>query len=328
MLPGKIMQKNLFVVFVILISFLTANARGKLEDDMKLFATWFEGRFDNFAQYYNDKDTKAEFPHDNIHSIFKKVDLPNIGKNVFFVQQYLDGDEAKVYRQRLYNFTVNKQEKALQLTIYTFDDEKKYRDSHLDPTKLNGLTPANLATTNGCEVYWKLSESRDKFLGYMKKDGCKVVSKRSGKTIIIGDDLVLTKDEIWINDQAKDEQGNYVFGNKANIHSKLKRVRWFEGWTSILKSGETPMTNKDFAPEDYDGKSKILIHDQGGTVKLNDKYSLQLAQLQHKSGVWVLTFSVIELASGKKVAYSWTNPEAEKLGINLRWVQGGFTLKK
>ncbi|MCU0240438.1 MAG: chromophore lyase CpcT/CpeT, partial [Pyrinomonadaceae bacterium] len=258
----------------------------------------------------------------------KKVNVPQIGENVFFVQQYLNGDESKVYRQRLYNFTINKQEKALQLTIYSFDDDKKYRDSHLDSTKLNGLTMQNLSTTNGCEVFWKLNQTGDKFEGYMKKDACRVVSKRSGKTIIITDDLFLTKDEIWINDQAKDEQGNYVFGNKANIHAKLKKVRWFEGWTAILKSGETAMANKDFTAAEYDGKTKLLIHDQGGTVKLNDNYSIQLAQLRHKSGTWVLTFSVIENASGKKIAYTWSNPEAEKLGINLRWIQSGFTLKK
>ncbi len=304
-----------------------ATARG-LDDDLKLFSAWFEGRFDNFAESYDDKERKAEHPHENIHSVFKKVDLPAIGKYVFFVQQFLDGDESKVYRQRLYIITPDKAEKALKLTIYTFDDEKKYRDSHIDAKKLSGLTMGNLTTTPGCEVYWKLSATCDKFAGYMKKDACRVASKRLNKTIIITDDLFLTKDEIWINDQAKDEQGNYVFGNKANIHAKLKRVRWFEGWTAILKSGETAMANKDFASDEYEGKTKLVIHDQGGTVNLNDKYSVQLAQLQHRSGLWVMTLSVIERTTGLKIAYSWTNPEAERLGINQRWMQASFALKR
>ena len=324
----KIMKQKLLVICAILLSFSMVSAKGKLEDDLKLFTSWFEGRFDNFAQFYDDRENKVEDPHQNIHSIFKQVDLPQIGKNVFFVQQYADGDETKVYRQRLYNFTINKQEKALQLTIYTFDDEMKYRNSHVDATKLNGLTMANLATTAGCEVYWKLNDARDKFAGYMKPNGCKVMSKRSGKNIIITDDLFLTKDEIWINDQGKDEQGGYIYGNKAGIHAKLKRVRWFEGFSGILKSGETPMAIKDFPSDDYDGKLKIQLHDQGGTIKLNDKYTAQLAQLRHKSGVWVLTLSIIDNASGRKVAYTWANPEAEKIGINLRWVQVGLTIKK
>ncbi|MBX7170445.1 MAG: chromophore lyase CpcT/CpeT [Pyrinomonadaceae bacterium] len=321
------MKKIILVTSIILLSVSSIFAKG-LEDDLKIFTSWFEGRFDNFAQFYNDKENKTEFPHQNIHSIFKKVDLPQIGKTVFYVQQYSDGDEAKIYRQRLYNFTLDKAEKAIKLTIYNFDDEKKYRDSHLDSSKLNGLTVANLTTTTGCEVYWKLNKERDKFSGIMKKDACKVVSKRSGKNIIITDDLFLTKDEIWINDQAKDEQGNYIFGNKSGVHDKLKKVRWFEGWTAILKTGETLMSNQDFKADEYDGKTKILLHDQGGTVKLNDKYSVQLAQLQYKNGTWVLTLKVLENSTGKAVAYSWTNPEAEKLGINLRWVQAGFSLKK
>ena len=324
----KIMKQKLLVICAILLSFSMVSAKGKLEDDLKLFTSWFEGRFDNFAQFYDDRENKVEDPHQNIHSIFKQVDLPQIGKNVFFVQQYTDGDETKVYRQRLYNFTINKQEKALQLTIYTFDDEMKYRNSHVDATKLNGLTMANLATTAGCEVYWKLNDARDKFAGYMKPNGCKVMSKRSGKNIIITDDLFLTKDEIWINDQGKDEQGGYIYGNKAGIHAKLKRVRWFEGFYGVLKNGETPMAIKDFPSDDYDGKIKIPLHDQGGTIKLNDKYTAQLALLRHKSGVWVLTLSIIDIASGRKVAYTWANPEAEKIGINLRWVQVGLTLKK
>jgi hypothetical protein len=322
------MKRKFLAVGLVLASFLTVSAKGSLEDEMKLFSSWFEGRFDNYAQYYNDKETKFEHPHEHIHSIFKRVNLPSLGKNVFFVQQYLDGDEAKVYRQRLYIFTPDKKEKALKLTIYNFDDEKKYRDSHLDVTKLNGLTMANLTTTPGCEVFWKLNKARDKFEGYMKKDACKVMSKRLNKNIIISDDLYLTKDEIWINDQAKDEQGNYVFGNKSNIHAKLKRVRWFEGWTAILKTGETPMATQDFTAAEYDGKTKIVIHDQGGKVKINDKYSVELANLQHRSGLWVLTFKVIENASGKAISYTWTNPEAERIGINLRWMQSSFALKK
>ncbi|MBS1797717.1 MAG: chromophore lyase CpcT/CpeT [Acidobacteria bacterium] len=321
------MKRLLLVSAVVLLAVSGLRAKN-LQDEMNLLTSWFDGRFDNFAQVYEEKEAKVEFPQEHMHSIFKRVDLPAIGKYVFYVQQYLDGDESKIYRQRLYNFTVDKNEKALRLTIYTFDDEKKYRDSHLDPAKLSGLAITNLATIPGCEVFWKLNKAGDKFEGYMKKDACRVVSKRSGKTIIITDDLFLTKDEIWINDQARDEQGNYVFGNKAGVHAKLRRVRWFEGWTAVLKSGETAFANTDFPAENYDGKTKLVLHDQGGTAKINDKYSVQLAQLRHKSGAWVLTLKILENSTGKAVAYSWTNPEAEKLGINLRWVQSGFSLKK
>lgn len=322
------MKKFFLILQFLLIFALTVSAKPDLKKDLALMMQWFEGRFDNFAQTQEEKESKAEFPHEHIHSIFARVNLPQLGENVFYVQQYMDGDEAKVYRQRLYIFTPDKKENAVKLTIYAFDDEKKYRNAHLDPSKLKDLTFANLKTPPGCEVYWRLNKSGDKFEGTMKPNACKVFSQRLNKNIIITDDLFLTKDEIWINDQARDEQGNYVFGNKANIHHKLKRVRMFEGWTAVLKSGSTEMTGQDAPAEDWNGQRNLTIHDQGGMVKINERFSAQLAQLTHRNGTKVLTLKIIENASGKAVAYTWTNPEAERIGINLRWVQAGFTLKK
>ncbi|MDQ3042474.1 MAG: chromophore lyase CpcT/CpeT [Acidobacteriota bacterium] len=321
------MISRITFVFVLLVCFASvASAQSKLEDDLRLMMKWFEGRFDNFQQTVEEKDARTEFPHERIHSIFARVNLPNIGENVFYVQQYMDGDRAKIYRQRLYVFAPNKQEKAIELKIYTFPDEKAVLNAHLDSAKLNNLTLDKMASPKGCEVFWRLNA--DKFEGSMKPNACRVVSKRSGKTLIITDDLFLTKDEIWINDQAKDEQGNYVFGNKANIHHKLKRARIFEGWTAILKDGSTAMSNADSPSEAYDGQRNLEIHDQGGMVEINDKYSAQLAQLTYKNGARILKLGIIDNASGKTVAYIWANPEADRIGINLRWAQAGFTLKK
>ncbi len=323
-------KKNLFRLScaVLLITFVCVSGATaqNFKKELPLMMQWFEGRFDNFAQTVEEKESKAEFPHEQIHSIFHRVNLPNIGENVFYVQQYIDGNEAKVYRQRLYVFAPNKKEKAIELKIYTFPDEKAVLNAHLDQSKLNGLTLDKMDSPKGCEVYWRLKD--DKFEGSMKPNACKVVSKRSGKTLIITDDLFLTKDEIWINDQAKDDQGNYVFGNKANIHHKLKKVRMFEGWTAVLKSGSTEMLGEDAPADDWTGQRNLMIHDQGGMVKINEKFSAQLAQLTHRNGTKVLTLKIIESASGKSAAYTWANTEAERIGINLRWIQVGFTLKK
>jgi hypothetical protein len=318
-------MRKLILIPVIFLFVMNAAAKN-LDDDLRLMMQWFEGRFDNFQQTVEEKDSKAEFPHERIHSIFSRVKLPQFGENVFYVQQYLDGDPKKIYRQRLYVFTPNKKEKAIELKIYTFDDEKKYVDANLDNAKFADLTMQNLATTAGCEVFWR--RDGDKFLGTMKPNACKVVSKRSGKTLIITDDLFLTKDEIWINDQAKDDQGNYVFGNKSGVHHKLKKVRMFEGWTAVLKDGSTEMTGQDAPADAWDGQRSLTIHDQGETIKINDKFSAQLAQLTYKNGTKVLKLGIVDNASGKTVAYTWTNTEAERIGINLRWIQAGFTLKK
>ena len=319
-------MRKVFLFSIIVFLCIQTVAAQNPEKDLRLMMSWFEGRFDNYAQTVEEKETKTEFPHERIHSIFARVNLPNIGENVFYVQQYMDGDETKIYRQRLYVFTPNRKEKAIELKIFTFPDEKAVLNAHLDKAKLNGLTLEKMDSPKGCEVFWRLKDN--KFEGSMKPNACRVVSKRSGKTLIITDDLFLTKDEIWINDQAKDDQGNYVFGNKANVHHKLKKVKIFEGWTAVLKDGSTEMTGQDAPADAWDGQRNLMIHDQGGMVKINDKFSAELAQLTYKNGTKVLKLGIVDNASGKTVAYTWANPEAERIGINLRWVQAGFTLKK
>ena len=88
------------------------------------------------------------------------------------------------------------------------------------------------------------------------------------------------------------------------------------------------MMQSDPPADAYDGKRGVLVHDQGDMLRLNDKYSAQLAQLVYKNGTRVLKLGIVDNATGKTVAYTWANPEAERIGINLRWVQVGFTRNK
>ena len=102
----------------------------------------------------------------------------------------------------------------------------------------------------------------------------------------------------------------------------------FDGWTAVLKDGSTEMTGQDAPADAWDGQRNLMIHDQGGMVKINDKFSAQLAQLTYKNGTKVLKLGIVDNATGKTVAYTWANPDATRIGINLRWIQAGFTLKK
>ena len=291
--------------------------------DLKLLTAMFEGEFDNYEQVWFEKEAKSPYPHEHIHSIFARVQLPAVGEHVFYVKQYLDGDPAKIYRTRLYNFVPNEKEGAIELRIYAFPDEKAVNDAHLDQSKLAGLTLDKLRATPGCEVYWK--REGEGFLGYMKPT-CRVNSQRLGKTIVITDDLKLTPNEIWINDQAKDEAGNYVFGNKSGEHHKLKRCRYFEGWAVLKKDG----TEK----EEYEVIRGLRLHDQGQLLPLTTKtgektkYAIQLSHLiEQSTKTEVMVLKLFEQGKEQALSYAWTEPGAKRIGINLRWIQSGLTLK-
>ena len=296
-----------------------------LEADLQLMMEWFEGRFDNHWQAREEAELEVEHPHGRIHSIFAPVEMPELGEHVFYVQQYANGNPEDIYRQRIYSFGVDRDEQAIELLIYAPPDPAAVVDAHLDPSKLDGLGPENLKSYPGCEVYWK-RESEDAFIGYTKEGACRVISSRSGRELVISDDLRLTANEIWIHDRAVDGDGEYVYGHKGGVPHKLWKIRFFDCWAAAPKDADE---------EEWDSWRPLVVHDQGGKVMLDPpgggeaRYSFELFQAIYRGATDVPVFELAVREAGKErsIAYVWTEPEAERIGINLRYLQVGCRLQ-
>jgi CpeT/CpcT family (DUF1001) len=299
-----------------------------LKNDLQQMMQWFEGEFDNFQQYYMEKEEKLPNPHEHIHSVFKKINLPLLGDNTFYVIQYMDGDTAKIYRQRLYSFAEDKAENAIRLDIYSFVTDSLYYYTNLHPEKLAGLTMDKLTTTAGCGVYWK--KDGEQFTGYMKQKACNFISKRSGKKIFITDSLRLTKDDIWIRDEAYDENGEYVFGNKGKVPHKLKRCKFYKGWILLQKAGfeDEYITSRNLIWHDQ-GKRKRLYTEDGKKTKYEAELACVIKLNAYGPGkdLEVLKLAVYEDGKDKAIMYTWASPGSKNIGINMRWMQVGLTLQ-
>ena len=79
--------------------------------------------------------------------------------------------------------------------------------------------------------------------------------------------------------------------------------------------------------EKYNGQRGIVMHDLGDTKQLSEKYSIELGRLKYSETLEVLTLKVIENESGETISYTWGAADASRIGINLRWLQAGLTLK-
>ena len=297
-----------------------------LTADLEQLTDWFAGEFNNYQQVWKEREDSVaqELRHEHIHSIFKRVEAPKLGKHVFFVKQYQNADTSDIYRQRVYRFTPNPAEDAIQLDIFSFktpEDEERYRLANHQATLLRDLGPDDFRSLPGCAVYWRRDD--DGFIGYMHDRACHFTSRRSGKEIYITDSLRLTQDELWIRDEAYDADGNYVFGHKGGVHHKLKRVRYFDGWMAVQKPDS----------EEYYVMRAIRLHDQGQRVRLVDvdgtvtPYAVELSEVIYRSGIEILKLAIYEDGKDRAVAYVWTNPEAERIGINMRSITAGFTLR-
>jgi hypothetical protein len=323
----KTINSTFKIVFISLILNQTIIAQS-LTDNVKEMTTWLTGEFDNFQQVWKEKEDKVAdtLIHEHIHSIFQPISMVALGQNVFFVKQYMDGDTDKIYRMRIYSFAEDKAENAVRLDIFSFrnqDEEKKYKNAHLNPTVLKDFNRANLITTEGCAVYWK--KSKDAYIGYMKDKACNVVSRRTGKRIFITDSLRLTPNELWIRDEAYDETGAYVFGHKGKVHHKLLRCRFYKGWIALRRDTSGVTEDK------YDFNGKLSWHDQGKKLRFvhpdgtPSKYTVELSQVIYENAIPVLKLAIYEDGNTKALSYTWGAPDAKRIGINVRWMQIGLT---
>ena len=293
-----------------------------LDKDFRVLMEWFPGVYDNQEQVYfeEEQDVPEELRHERIHHVFKKVDLPAFGEDVLYVQQHINDDPAQIYRQRIYVFTPDYDEGAVRLTIHTPKDTEALIDAHRDPSKLASLTLDDTIVRSGCEVYWKRQSNQ--FIGYMHDGACSFQSQRSGKRIVIDDDLVLTDSELWISDRAEDEDGNYVFGHPEGIPHKNRKARRFECWVAAQQRDE-----------EWTFRRGLEIYDQGGFVWIEtDEDEPQRVGLKMRNVEWpygnnrpsLVLYAYRETAD-RAVSYAWAEPTAERIGLNLRWMQGSCT---
>ena len=293
-----------------------------LKRDFNRMMEWFPGRYDNQEQVYfeGNLDIDEDLRHGRIHHIFAPMKLDNFPGTTFYIQQYQNDDPTDVYRQRIYSFVPDTRENAIRLTIYIPKDPDAILNAHEDPTKHEGLSPDDFITYDGCDVFWRYQNAH--YHGYMKKGACKVKSQRSGKTLVIEDDLQLSKSAIWIRDEGWDEDGNYVYGNKAGIHHKNLRARQFKCWVSPQKrDGEYAFYND------------VKLHDQGGRIWIEGDEHERVG-LKMRNVVWptgrnrnsLVLYAYKGDDEDKAVSYTWTSPDSERIALNLRWIQASCTL--
>ena len=225
------------------------------------------------------------------------------------------------YRQRIYAFRPDYEEGAIRLTIHIPNDVASLVDAHLDSTKLSGLSPEQTRVLPGCDVFWRRQSNH--FVGYMTPNACSYVSSESGKRIIFNDDLLLTEEALWISDRAQDEEGNRVFGHPTGVPHKNRKARRFECWmTAMRRDGE------------WTFRRGLEIHDQGGMVWLEtEEEAPQQVGIKMRNVRWPygnnrpsLVLYAYRPDEDRAVSYAWADPSAQRIGINLRWMQASCTL--
>ena len=137
----------------------TADIRRELDEAAASMMAIWPGRYDNAEQMAVDKvrgyTSWRDGGHARITSTVVAVELPGIGENLLYVEDYLDGDPARIFRQKLYELEVDIERAAIKLTLHSFNDPEGVAGAHENPAKLDGLSADDLRQRDGCEMYFR-----------------------------------------------------------------------------------------------------------------------------------------------------------------------------
>jgi hypothetical protein len=300
-----------------------ADASAILDKDFALMMTWLPGIYDNQEQVYfeGEQDVADTLRHVRVHTVLKPVDLPHLGAHVFYLQQYVNDDPAQVNRQRLYVLSPDYERNVVAMQIYGFDDAELLVDAHVGPTQLAQLTMDQLHTAPGCEVLWR--RTANQFSGQTRRQACTEVSAQGADHTAINRYFLLTEDALWISDQAHDETDNAVAGHPVNVPFKYRKARQFECWmTAAQRDGE------------WTFRRGLTLHDQGGMIWMEtEEDAPQQVGIKLRNVQWPygrnrpsLVLYAHKPEQDNAVSYAWADPSAQRIGINLRWMQASCTL--
>jgi len=237
-----------------------------------------------------------------------------IGEYDNFQQCWQENTEEEIHRVK-----VTKQHKHIHIAIGAGTKENEFTFLMYE-----GRDSTNVVRKES----WELKMERDTWMLHAKVDGKDEVDSIrvkwvDAKWILERGNEIWTfhQDSLSIKnlDQEMDWEGDH----------QLLTCRFFSGWITLALSDD---------PEDTYRMGDLRTHDQGGIIQLKMEdgsptdYSAEITQL-----VYGKTISIMKLAiykedfagidyNSRSISYTWTNPEAKRIGINLRTISSGWTL--
>jgi hypothetical protein len=165
------------ILYAFALTLCPLSAQATTEADFQRFLSQWAGDYDNVAQVKAQEaaGTPAKDRNQAAFLYIRKVNLPSFGPETYYAEWRDANTPAKVTRQRIYGFEIDQAEKKLRLNLHIWPNDKpefvaRTSDAYLDPRKLDGVAPADMAGLKGCDVFFDTSAAE--FTGAMKKGAC------------------------------------------------------------------------------------------------------------------------------------------------------------
>jgi YVTN family beta-propeller protein len=149
----------------------------KQAEDFARFLSWWSGDYDNLAQVRAQESAGMPVEARNRPTLLhiRKVDLPAFGPEVYYAEWRAATEPGTITRQRIYAFEIDPAAGRLRLNLHIWplgdaDFRERTAGAYLEPSKLDGVTPADMTGLTGCDVFFR--DTGELFAGAMEKGGC------------------------------------------------------------------------------------------------------------------------------------------------------------
>lgn len=243
-----VLQQNLFAQ-------ADPNAR-----DLTILSNWFEGEFDNDSQIWLEgrRDWKGnpDEKHDRIHATHKRVHAPEVGRHVFYVEEYTNDDPKNITRQRVVSFESSANTNEIEMKLYFLQSPENFLLANHSNNSFPTISKEDLFDLEGCNLFFK--RIGEQYHGSMRSAECQFGQGELKRYSV--HDVIFSKNQYWRVDQSYLASNNQLhMGHPNNEPHRMRRAQNYICDVSFHEKAYYIPSEKD---KKYTG---ALIHNQGGT---------------------------------------------------------------
>lgn len=309
------MLKNCLAVLLLIPA--AAQAAGEADPfarDLLVLTGWFEGEFDNEEQRWFQADPRSNTPEDErhvrVHTTHKRIQAPEFGEHVFYVEEYTENNPGQVYRQRLVIFSSEPEDGGIRMQQGFFHSPERFLGAQHKPGLFDALGPSDVFFLDQCDVYW--TRVAGQFQGGMRPQAC-VFGEGALRRYAVHD-LYLSADKYWrVDSTFLVADDTLHIGMPEDRPFEMRRVKAFTCNVTFDPQGPSPQEI-----------SGLRLHSQGGSFDVTRERDGQVftVLMRDKEYPYYSTrpdfiyFSIRRKGEQASVVFTVNDPDSRSLGVN------------
>jgi hypothetical protein len=304
------------------------------ERNLRIMVELLPGLYDNANQASFDGRRKlpAADRHARTSTTITRIDAPAFGRHAFLWVNRTETPQGTVTSSRIATLAAGPGSDEVTMRHYL------RMSGDIRPEELATLTPADLRRTEGCDYHFE--RRAEHFRGLQRPKACRF--EWEGQPVYTDNEISLSRGDLFVHDHKyRVKDGQRITGVASGDPYWLERARIFHCYADVPGVGG----GVDVPFERFD---RFTLHDKGGVHWFRSTAYPERGLAARDIGLTLraVTWHVLNEANGnfnrdslvlsvmeklpdgsvKEHGYAFTDPGAERIAINLKWMLGNCAI--